>query len=294
MTIGFALVTHDNPAGAARLIGTLDRMFGDPPIAWHHDFSKCPDMPRDGWPGNTRLITPHIVTEYCRWPCIQAIMAAIENLYVGPAAPRPDWFFLLSGVCFPIKPAHVIREVMSRAQASGVDAFAAHEFIHPDHVSRVWHYECLRRYCERKIHIPWITKRLMPTRKPITVRWPDFGRPFFPFSKARPCYAGPLWVSGNARAADSLFRTMRDWPAMVKHFSRVWTPEEVFFQTAWKADPSLRIENYTHTYVHFERETDQRPKVLTPSDLPAFTGRPELFARKVSGELADVLAKQVV
>ncbi len=291
MTVGFVLLTHDNPPCATRLIRTLDSMFGDPPVAWHHDFSKCPEMPREGWPTNTRLVTPHEVTEYCRWPNTRATLRAIEQLYAGPNAPKPDWFFLLSGACFPIKPASAIRDALAGAQA---DAFALHEFIHPDHVTRVWHYECLRRYCEQKVRIPWITKRLMPTRKAITVRYPDFGRPFFPFSKARQCYAGSQWISGNRRSAESLLRTVREWPQLTKHFSKVWTPEEAFIHTAWKSDPGLRVENRNQTYVVFERETDQRPKTLQVNDLDTLSGRPELFARKVSDDLADELEKSVV
>jgi hypothetical protein len=291
MNIGFVLLTHDNPAGAARLVRTLDRMFGDPPVAWHHDFSKCPDLPRDGWPTNTKFVTPHEVTEYCRWPNTRATLRAIEQLYAGPGASRPEWFVLLSGACFPIQPASVIRDHFANAT---VDAFALHDRIHPDEVTRVWHYECLRRYCERKVKLPWLTKRLLPTWKRVTVRWPDFGRPFFPFSKARPCYAGSQWIAGNARAADSLLKTVRDWPQLSKHYARVWTPEESFIHTAWKSDPALRLENRSPTLAIFERETDQRPKVLTVHDLDQLAGRSELFARKVDDSLAETLARRVV
>lgn len=290
MTVGFVLLTHDNPRCATRLIRTLDRMFCDPPIAWHHDFSKCADMPREVWPANTKFVTPHEVTEYCRWPNTRATLRAVEQLYSAPGAARPDWFVLLSGACFPIKPARAILDTLA---SSTVDAFALHERIHPDEVTRVWHYECLRRYCERKVKLPWLTKRLLPTWKKVTARWPDFGRPFFPFSKARPCYAGSQWVAGSARAADSLLKTVRDWPQLSKHYARVWTPEESFIHTAWKSDPSLRIDNRSLTLAVFERETDQRPKVLAPTDLPMLHARPELFARKVDDSLAEELARIV-
>ena len=50
-TIGFLIVSHDKPAQLHRLIRRLMKLYNNPPIACHHDFSKCSlegfDFPRE-------------------------------------------------------------------------------------------------------------------------------------------------------------------------------------------------------------------------------------------------------
>ncbi|MFT3788810.1 MAG: beta-1,6-N-acetylglucosaminyltransferase [Tepidisphaeraceae bacterium] len=283
LSIGFVLLTHNRPADAARLIGRLHTLFGTPPIAWHHDFGQCPEMPRDGWGENVRFVTPHTPTKYCRWPNTLATLRAIRQLYRDPGAPRPDWFYVLSGLCYPIKPASVIRHELA---TSGVDAFTKFELIHPDHITRGWHHECIKRYLTKTIRIPWMSRKLRPMWKQIPVRYPKQRWPFFPFTDARQCYAGTQWIALSKRAADELLDVVdHRWPALTRHYENVWTPEESFMQTALKACPDLKIANRSLTLSIWEKETDQHPKVFGPGDLDLLRSTDHHFARKfVFGE----------
>jgi hypothetical protein len=38
--IGFIILSHDKPAQLLRLVRRLMKLYGDPPIVCHHDFSK--------------------------------------------------------------------------------------------------------------------------------------------------------------------------------------------------------------------------------------------------------------
>jgi hypothetical protein len=42
MQIGFIIVSHNAPTRPMRLIDRLNRLYGDPPISFHHDLHQCP------------------------------------------------------------------------------------------------------------------------------------------------------------------------------------------------------------------------------------------------------------
>ena len=40
-TIGFVIVSYDKPAQLLRLVRRLMKLYNNPPIVCHHDFSQC-------------------------------------------------------------------------------------------------------------------------------------------------------------------------------------------------------------------------------------------------------------
>jgi hypothetical protein len=102
--IGFAIITHNEPEQLLRLVKILNAMFGAPPIVCHHDFSQC-SLQESLFPTNVRFVHPYIVT---RWGDITAPLAALRAFSLLRNADQPDWFFLLSGSCYPVRPADEI------------------------------------------------------------------------------------------------------------------------------------------------------------------------------------------
>ena len=109
-SIAFVLLSHREPAQLLRLVTTLNRLYDDPPIACHHDFSQCP-LDTANFPGNVRFVTASIRTGWAKWSVVRAMLAALRLLYDHA---DPDWFILLSGADYPIRDAAAVR-------AEGVD-----------------------------------------------------------------------------------------------------------------------------------------------------------------------------
>src|SRR5438045_3613582 len=99
--VGFVILSHSNPQQLVRLVRTLQRVYDNPPIVCHHDFSQCPLFPVV-LPSEIRLVTPHIKTRWGRFSVVEAGLRALEMLYRDAA---PDWFVLLSGADYPTMPA---------------------------------------------------------------------------------------------------------------------------------------------------------------------------------------------
>lgn len=110
-SIGFVLLTHGNEPQILRLTDTLNQMFGDPPIACHHDFSKLALNKRQ-FPGNVHFVEPHVRTSWGTISLVHAMLKALRLLYDTSA---PDWFYLLSGSDYPIRDAASIRNELAHS-----------------------------------------------------------------------------------------------------------------------------------------------------------------------------------
>ncbi|MDR3465278.1 MAG: beta-1,6-N-acetylglucosaminyltransferase [Xanthobacteraceae bacterium] len=286
-TLGFVLITHNEPQQAARLVRRLNAMFGAPPIAWHHDFSKSPQLPPDCITSNVTLVRPHLETAWARFPVVEAAMRALETLYASDRA--PDAFVLLSGADYPIKPADQILRDLS---TSPYDAHIAHEKIVYNRYERAWHEVCYARYCTARL-------KLWPGRnaKPLDISHPVLAAPFLPFSRRLSCYAGEFWFSARRSAAEYLIAFHRSKPQLANHYRGLAFPEESYFQTIL-CNSSLRVSRNHWRYIDWSSTTGSLPKVLAMADLPRLRVSSAHFARKVnpavSADLLDALDADIL
>ena len=109
--IGFAILSYTEPEQLLRLVKTLNTMFGDPPIVCHHDFSQC-SLDEAVFPPNVRFVHPHIGT---RWGDIAVPLAALRAFGLLRKYDQPDWFVLLSGSDYPVRPYDKIVTNLSNA-----------------------------------------------------------------------------------------------------------------------------------------------------------------------------------
>src|SRR5579872_2765265 len=98
--IGFVILSHNLPDLVLRLVGTLNAMFGDPPIVCHHD-SSASFIDESRFPRNVRFVHPHVVT---RWGDISVSIAAMRAFEMLRTHAHPKWFVLLSASDYPVRP----------------------------------------------------------------------------------------------------------------------------------------------------------------------------------------------
>lgn len=269
-SLGFVLVTHTNPDQIYRLINTLNRMFEHPPMACHHDFSKCM-LQTDALPANVKFVQPHRVTGWANFTFVEAMIAALQLLYSGETG--PDWFLLLSGADYPIKPAGQILEDLANAQA---DAYIHHRLIDVDEASHRWDRLCVKRYLTAPL-LP-ATFRQWP-RLYFKLRLsPRLSRHFLPFSNEFRCYAGSGWFYGNRHVAAEIVQSLRQ-KKLVSHYRRTLAPDESFFHTILANAPHLRLDNHACRFADWSAG-GPHPKILTTDDLPNIIASRAYFARK--------------
>jgi Core-2/I-Branching enzyme len=286
-TIGFVLLTHNNPQQALRLVNILNSMFDRPPIAWHHDFTLSP-LPFESITKNISLVCPHIRTGWAKFSLIDATIMALDLLFKAPDP--PDWFVLLSGSDYPIKSANTIIHDLSRSE---FDVHMHHEKITFNSYERDWQRLCYDRYCATLVRLPAINRRLRPIWRTITLRHPVFLRRETPFSSDLSCFAGEHWFSANRPAAEYLIEYHRTKTALSNHYRArdVYTvvPEESYYHTILCNAP-FRISQNNWRYIDWSHNSGAaHPKTLTIEDLPKMRESTAHFARKFHADTDQVI-----
>ena len=272
--IGFVLVTHTGSDQADRLVVRLNAMFNSPPIVWHHDFSRS-DRDTRHLPENVGFVRPHQRTHWARFSVVEAATRALRQMYEGSQG--PDWFVLLSGSDYPIKPAHVI---LRDLETGGYDAHISHEMLRAHHFERDWQRECYDRYCTiRLFRYPAVTRRLRLVKRDLRLRSLRLASPFLPFSPDFRAFAGSQWFAANRRAAEIIIGLDLTRFPLALHYRRVEFPEESYFQCVLANAPQLKLHNCDYRYVDWSAN-EAHPKTLTLDDLPALTASDCHFARK--------------
>ena len=285
--IGFVLLTHREPAQILRLVMRLNALYSNPPIAIHHDFSKCP-LEGHAFPDNVRFVRPHIKTRWSKVSLFVAMREALRLLYSGPGA--PDWFVYLSGSDYPTA---LPSTVLAQLESEGFDAYLDHRlitwppapgpqttpggtghrsieyltFAHDNYMAlRFWlpGYS-LRRRMMVKLHLAWV-------RNPSITRW------FHPFSESFPCYAGECWFSGNSRCAHALLEDSQKMRKLLKHLKRRFLGDECVEQTIL-CNTGLKVSRRNHRYIEWQRG-QSHPKALGIDDVPSILASGAHFARK--------------
>jgi hypothetical protein len=248
-------------------------MFDEPPIVCHHDFAKCA-LPIKEFPTNVSFVQPPTPTAWGTFTLVEAVLRAIKQMYDAPSS--PDWFVLLSGSDYPIKPAGTIRGQLER---SAYDAHIMHEPVQFNELKNYWQRLYYGRYCTKIWYYPSLTKRLRPTRRKLVLKHPLLTRPFLPFSDHFRCYMGQFWFCGNRRAAEYILRFYETRPRLASYYRTVQIPDESYFQCVLANAPGLKLDNNDYRYIDWSRG-GWNPKILGMGDLPKLLSSTDHFARK--------------
>ncbi len=302
--IGFAILSHNEPGQVLRLVRTLNAIFGDPTIVCHHDFNQCP-LDEKLFPGNVEFAHPHIAT---RWGHISLPLGAFRALSFLLKYEQLDWFVLLSGCDYPVRPAAEItsglsspdydvyldnREILYRTLPPGQTAQDG-GFGRPS-----WIPLAYDRYCAVPLWWPRPSKKLLlsgafPFRiKPILIRNPHLLRLIQRDRPAR-IFGGDFWFQINRKA----MRRLVDDPStgrIERYFHSRMNTAESFFQTALCNQPDLRICKENKRYADWTKG-GPHPKWLEVADVPKIVDSGAHFARKFrpDGVTQDLLDRTVL
>lgn len=295
MTIGFVILSHRDPAQLLRLVTTLNRLYGDPPIACHHDMAQA-SIDVGAFPGNVRFVQPSIRTGWGKWSVVQGFFAALRLLYDDDA---PDWFVLLSAVDYPVRRAEAVRADLNALEADALIDFrllddtaesAAARFGPRNPELEQFESEINRRlkrtrYEGAQLWLPMLrfndgARRVRPGRYTLDL---PFRTPFRPFSRDFRCFDGDHWFTGNARVARLLLNPTARHLKLQKYLSMRTSPDECYFQTVLCNEPGLRLVRDNRRYAQWSGG-GAHPQPLTEADLRAITASNAHFARKFAAD----------
>jgi hypothetical protein len=283
--IGFVLVTHNNPDQTLFLCERLNRMFADPPIAIHHDFSQTA-ISTERFPANVRFVENWVRTGWGNLSVIDALLAAVRTLY---DTADPDWFVSLSAVDYPIQTADfILRELRESDVDIYLDtrplknlgklvrnqALGEQSFRHP-----MWQQLGFNRYAA----IPLLNRK---TAVRLNIAIETFCLPFnylirrlTPFGNGVQPYGGDAWFTANRRVAHVLLEQTPLWKKLHHHYRNRIVPEESFYHTLVGNTPGLKICTDNKRYTDW-RGCFAHPRTLGREDFPRLLQSTHHFARK--------------
>lgn len=250
MRLGFALLTHDHPEQLIRLVRSIRLAFPESAIACHHDTSQS-DFDTATLREATFVTAPY-ATAWGQSSVVEGALSAIRLL--RDSAPAPDWYYLLSGSDFLIKPP---RRILRDLAAADCDVFIDHTPILKGPPSN----------------------RFFEVRQ---FRYFSDTPPAFP--EGHVCYAGEHWFTANRRAIDWLLDHEQHAPGLWAHYkaleeTRPVSPDESFYHTVFCNAPPLTVRNDSLRYIDWSA-AEAHPKTLTLRDLPRIMRAGAHFARK--------------
>jgi hypothetical protein len=286
--VGFVIVSHDKPAQLLRLVRRLIQLYDNPPIVCHHDFSKC-SLDGFDFPKEVQFVRPHIDTKWGGLSICLAYCAAMNAM--RRRADCPEWFAVLSGTDYPVRPAQAVRDQLTRG---GFDAYLEHRLVEypwvPDpsveyeaHAfnSTAWVPLAYDRYVSIRLWLPWYS---FAQRKPIkiplaTMRSKRLVSLFNPFSETLKCYGGSAWFTLSRKAVNRLLAENAENRAIRAHYRSRFIPDESFPHTILCNQPDLKISSNRIWYIDWS-QGGHHPKTLRIEDIPSILASGAHFARK--------------
>ena len=180
-------------------------------------------------------------------------------------------FYLISGDCMPIKPAHHIRETL---RASGRDWIEHSDFFTGNWIQTGLREERLTRhhfFNERRQKRLFYASLKLQRRLKLTRRLP----------KGVKVHIGSQWWVLRRSTLESLFRFCRERPDVVRFFRTTWIPDETFFQTlVMHLVPKEEVISRPPTYLVFSDYG--MPGTFYADHFGLLRGEDAFFARKIS------------
>ena len=223
---------------------------------------------------------------YGRWGGIGIVDAALSGLAQG-IADGCDYFVLLSGQDFPLRPmgeiVEFVREAGSRSYIEHFALPAPHWRFDGRDRTDFYTYDLLGRretciprgedvsFLNRKGLLLNELLRMRTAFKP-TRRFPPYVRPF----------GGSQWWNLSHAAADYVLRFVHEHPGYRRYHEHTILPDEVFFQSILLGTEFIGRQEVVNDAQRFAIWPDgaSHPRTLTTDDLTAMLESEKLFARK--------------
>ncbi len=284
-TVGFILVTYNQPEQTLSLCRRLGQMFGDPPIAVHHDFSQS-DLNVSSFPENVCFVTKWHKT---RWGSMSVVDAQLAAFRLLRQTADPDWYITLSTADYPIQSAAQILGDLAHADADAFldirlvndlgqpflnEGLGELAFNHPRYAQGAFN-----RYVAIPLISSSLARRLKQPQEAWVLRSPWLTRLLTPFHGDLRCYGGDSWFTARRRAVNLLLEETPLWQSLHNHFSSRSVPEEAFYQTLLGNRGGLRLSHNNLRYTDW-RGCYAHPRTLGREDFPRLLKSTHHFARK--------------
>jgi hypothetical protein len=286
--IAFVLLTHQHTAHLERLCDRLSRV-PDARIFLHHDFSQS-ELPREVMDRyRLSVVQPSRRTSWARASAMLAELDAFQLAY--DRMPEAEWFVLLSGSCYPIKPFEAMASHLAECGRDGyVDINRLQRGTGQLH--EWWHQ---RIYTRKLVTLPSLDRRGR-------FRWRDVRAPRwsskFP-EQFHFCF-GSQWLMLRRPAVGYLIQQglhnhpVMQWLERAERSDRcVNSPEETFIQTVLGNSKGFDFSGDNHWYIDWENSSRGHPNTLGMRHWEAICASQALFARKFAAGESDALLERI-
>ena len=262
--MGFVLLTHERPEQIQRLVARLNTLYGNPPIACHHDTRQSPPP---ALPENAELVPP-VETRWGDFSLITATLRALEALWRRNTG--VEWVTLLSGTDYPVAPPD---RVFATLQAGG-DAFLEVRRVDAN-AGDWWSRDRAGRYLGTRVWLGHLVGKLR--KRPVRSVGPRrlgsiFGHDFH-------CYAGSQWFTLNRSAWRAVLDGPNRFPQLTRRYRMVFCPDESYVHTVLGNTAGIQLRSELHRFQIW----DPAPIALRREHVPAIAASDAWFARKVDG-----------
>lgn len=272
-SIGFIVLTHNNEKQAIELARILNKLYDDPPIVFHHDFSKC-NFSISAFPKNVAFVKDFEITGWGTFSLVSAKMKALQLLY---NISSPEFYIVLSGADFPIMSADSVYRDLCSMNAS---AFIRSTKIEFNNLDKKWKKQYYDRYCSLKCLFKRRNKNNVEVISQITIsRDPRVSRFISPFNSDYPCWGGEFWYTGTKLSAEYLIQLFQKDNKVINHYKNTKIPDESIFQTLLNNSNEVKCVNKNFRYVDWS-EGKAHPKNLVYNDFDRIVKSQSHFARK--------------
>src|SRR4051794_13104383 len=271
MALAVIVQAHQKPEQLRMLLSTLR----DPEVRVYLHLDARADL---GEMPDDVVVLPR---RRSRWGAAELVHVSLDGLRQA-LADGCDYFTLISGQCFPLRPIREIAEFYAGAP-SHVEHWPTHESVHRFHGrdrTDFYSYNVRGRRepaiprGEHTSHLNWRGKVLNSL---LLARGLARRKRVFP-AYAEP-YTGSAWWNLDTQAAEYVVRFVDQHPDFLAWYEHAWIPDEFFYQSILAGtgyggeivNGDLRFIEMTDTY---------HPRTLTMAHLPQIRPSEALFARK--------------
>ncbi len=228
MKVCYLILAHNNFAHLDRLIEALDG-YG---ISFHIHVDKKAGQVYQPKKENVTVIPGQIDIHWGGFSMVEATLALLG--YGVEHSPGADYFVLISGVDYPVRPRQFLSEQLEKGKEY-IDIAPVPIPYKPSDRYEYYYFDYERRNLKHynpKFLIEVLLKKLHVKRKA-------------PFK----VYAGAQWFALTAKCVRYILRTVEEDKRYVKFFRRTLVPDEAFFQTIVGNSPFMRnvAANLTYT-----------------------------------------------
>jgi hypothetical protein len=292
MGIVFLLQTHNDNPHIGRLVHAL-REFPDGRIFCHHDCSKS--KPHPVLESQTiSFVRPHRKTA---WGRVSQLLAELDLLKLSfQEMPEAEWFMLMSGNCYPIKPiSHICNFLESTPFNGFLDTWPAIKGAE-GLPGWKWRGVYTRPFCK----IPFVSRKGNFYWRELRV--PRRG---VPFSAKQPLMYGANWFILNRQLVEKVLQTdpwnhpiVRFYNCIEEEEQRHFSPEESFLQCLFHDSEEHSICRDAMRFIDWKDAKNWHPNTLTESHWQEIRNSDALFARKFDPDnsrgLLDLIDSQIL